>query len=187
MARPSKTTAQIRAEGRSHRTRAELEQREKQENALLTGETMSEEPATAADPNAHQLFVDCRRLLRKIGKNDALYGTAINRYCQLYAECLDFQQKREVYHRRALDLETQYADEKKGLSFYQTLADLESKVIGLDRQVQAKRKMLLDIEKESCMTIAAALRAIPKQVPDETENDDMNRFLSGPRGIVNSA
>ena len=148
---------------------------------------MTEESATAADPNAHRLFVTCRRLLRKIGKNDALYSTTINRYCQLYAECLDFQRKREVYHQRAFDLEQQFADETKTLAFYQTLADLEGKVIGLDRQVQAKRKMLLDIEKESCMTIAAALRAIPKQVPDETEDDDMNRFLSGPRGIVNRA
>jgi hypothetical protein len=36
-------------------------------------------------------------------------------------------------------------------------------MIECDRQVQAKRKMLLDIEKENIMTIAAALRSIPKK------------------------
>jgi hypothetical protein len=32
-----------------------------------------------------------------------------------------------------------------------------------DRQIQVKRKMLFDIERENIMTIAAALRSIPKK------------------------
>jgi hypothetical protein len=42
-------------------------------------------------------------------------------------------------------------------------------MIALDKQIQTKRKMLLDIEKENIMTIAAALRSIPKKT-DEKEN-----------------
>jgi len=40
---------------------------------------------------------------------------------------------------------------------------MQKNLISLDRQVQAKRKMLLDMEKENIMTIASSLRSIPKK------------------------
>ena len=40
-------------------------------------------------------------------------------------------------------------------------------LLGYDSAIQSKRKMLLDIEKENIMTIAAALRSIPKKSGDK--------------------
>ena len=43
-------------------------------------------------------------------------------------------------------------------------------MLSIDKQVQAKRKMLLDIEKENVMTIASALRCIPKKEDKDADN-----------------
>ena len=51
------------------------------------------------------------------------------------------------------------------------------RLVDLDRQVQGKRKMLLEIEKENIMTIASALRNIPKKA--EEEEDPLLRVLKG--------
>ena len=44
-----------------------------------------------------------------------------------------------------------------------------SSMNAIDKQIQSKRKMLLDIEKENVMTIASALRSIPKKEDKETD------------------
>ena len=49
----------------------------------------------------------------------------------------------------------------------------------IDLMIQQKRKMLGDIEKENCMTVAAALRAIPKQPDGKAEDDILRQILSG--------
>ena len=46
-----------------------------------------------------------------------------------------------------------------------------------DKQIQAKRKMLLEIEKENVMTIAAAVRTVPKK--EEKEEDPVMKLLKG--------
>ena len=46
---------------------------------------------------------------------------------------------------------------------------MQKNLISLDKQVQTKRKMLLDIEKENIMTIASALRSVPKKT-EKKEN-----------------
>ena len=52
------------------------------------------------------------------------------------------------------------------------LIDLQKNMVNMDKQVQSKRIMLLNIEKENVMTIASALRSIPKKV-DEEESDPL--------------
>ena len=54
--------------------------------------------------------------------------------------------------------------------------DLSKMAISYDRQIQTKRKMLFDIEKENVMTIAAALRSIPKQ--PETKKNALREALN---------
>ena len=51
------------------------------------------------------------------------------------------------------------------------------RLVDLDRQVQGKRKMLLEVEKENVMTIASALRNIPKKA--EEGEDPLIRALKG--------
>lgn len=188
-----KPVSVLRNEKRSHRTKAELEHREKAENALLTGESMVEKPEVKADDAAHAVFLRARYLLRKIGKSDALYENIINRYAQLAAECRDFERKRETFHKRSLALDQKFENQGaetpeeeliRPTEYFKLSAQLQAQVLGLDKQVQAKRKMLLDIEKECVMTISAALRAIPKQEQEEDDNDPMAEFLASRPHVV---
>lgn len=139
------------------------------------------------------MFLRARYLLRKIGKSDALYENIINRYAQLAAECRDFERKRETFHKRSLALDQKFENqgaetpEKERIrptEYFKLSAQLQAQVLGLDKQVQAKRKMLLDIEKECVMTISAALRAIPKQEQEEDDNDPMAEFLASRPHVV---
>ena len=49
----------------------------------------------------------------------------------------------------------------------------------LDKQLQPKRKMLLDIEKENIMTIASALRVIPKKPENDSAKETILKVLNG--------
>lgn len=173
MSRPPKPFVVLKTEGKSHRTKKELKQREEGEKALTTGTALKERPEVKANPIAHKEFLRLNKLLKNIEKNDAIYESIINRYCMIQAECFDFEDKREMFYRNLERLEEEYenqSDEELTMREYFKLQNsMQSQIIALDKQVQSKRKMLLDIEKENIMTIAAALRTIPKKV-DEGEN-----------------
>lgn len=47
----------------------------------------------------------------------------------------------------------------------------------MDRQIQAKRRMLAEIEKENVMTIAASLRSVPKK--PEKKTNPLKEALGG--------
>lgn len=99
MARPSKPAAVIEYEKKSHRTKAELAKRKEEERKLLTGQEIKERKEVKGNKDAHREFLRLRKLLRSIGKDDALYEPVINRYAMLQAECRDFEEKREVFLR----------------------------------------------------------------------------------------
>ena len=112
-------------------------------------------------------------MLRKLkdGNNkmcirDSLYSATINRYCLIQAECLEFIEKREMMYQQMIDLEEDkesFRDRDDLTTYYKLQAQMQKSLLALDRQVQAKRKMLLDIEKENIMTIASSLRSVPKK------------------------
>ena len=157
--RPSKPVAVIRKEGKSHRTKAELNAREKGEAAFATGIPIKEE------------FLRVTKLLSKIEKCDALYENIINRYCLLYAECRDFEEKRERFYRDLWEMEEGKENgdfEDSPRTYYKLKNDIQKNLVNLDKQVQAKRKMMMAIEKESIMTLAAAMRSVPKTPENET-------------------
>lgn len=180
MPTPSKPYLVLTSEKRSHRTKAELKQREQGEKALVTGTKLKERPEVKANPVAHKEFQRLNKLLKGIEKNDAIYEPVINRFCMLQAECYDFEKKRESFYR---DIEELTKDRETFVnnddlnSYYKLKNNMQSQIIALDKQVQAKRKMLLDIEKENIMTIASALRSIPKKV-EKSENPLM-KALNG--------
>ena len=69
------------------------------------------------------------------------------------------------------NLEDEYNQDGMSLSeYYSLINDIQKNIVNLDKQIQAKRKMLLDIEKENVMTIASALRCIPKKEDKDAEN-----------------
>lgn len=183
MGRPPKPYAVLAGEGKSHRTKAELEARKQGEAALATGETLKEKPETKANITAHREFLRLKKLLTSIGKFDAIYENVINRYCVLYAECREFEEMRGQLLEGAATLEEDkarmLAEGRFSLTEYWKLkSQLQKNMLDLDRQIQAKRKMLMDIERENIMTIASTLRNIPKK-EDKGENPILEVLRGG--------
>ncbi|MCE5294747.1 MAG: hypothetical protein LLF94_09075, partial [Chlamydiales bacterium] len=110
-----------------------------------------------------------------IQKNDAIYEPVINRYCMLQAECLDFETMRGRHINNLQSLEK--TDDMSWGDFYKLQFNMQKQILDIDRQIQTKRKMLLDIEKENIMTIAAALRSIPKK--EEKSSNKLLEALNG--------
>lgn len=175
MTTPPKPAKLIAIEGKSHRTKKELREREKAEAALLTGKTLKETEEVKNNKIAHKEFLRIRKLLQSIEKNDDLYGSTINRYCLLLAECTEFEEKRETIFSRQKELEER-KDDMEFSEYINLQNDLVKSMLALDKQVQSKRKMLLDIEKENVMTIAASLRSIPKKTE---KKNPLREALSG--------
>ena len=175
MPTPPKPAKLIAIEGKSHRTKKELREREKAEAALLTGKTLKETEEVKNNKIAHKEFLRIRKLMQSIEKNDDLYGSTINRYCLLLAECTEFEEKRETIFSRQKELEER-KDDMEFSEYINLQNDLVKSMLALDKQVQSKRKMLLDIEKENVMTIAASLRSIPKKTE---KKNPLREALSG--------
>lgn len=183
MSRPPKPYLVLKNEGKSNRTKAELKQRKEAEEALLTGVALKERQEVKDNPIAHKEFLRINRLLKKIEKNDDIYGPVINRYCLLLAECVDFEEKRERTYLQIIKLEEKFEkisgdlEYKEIKDFAKIISNLYKTLMSFDKQIQTKRRMLFDIEKENIMTIAAALRSIPKEV--KTEENPLLKVLRG--------
>jgi len=178
MARPAKPVAVLKAEGKSHRTKAELEKRKKEEAAFATGTPLKEKPETKKNLIAHKEFKRVTKLLTEIGKCDALYENIINRYCMVYAECRGYEEMRDSLLTDLAHLQDAFKEgEVDFLAYLEKKNGITGSVNAIDRQLQTKRKMLMDIEKENIMTVASVLRNIPK-----TEESDENPLLIALRG-----
>lgn len=164
MGRPAKAAVVLEAEGKSHRTKAEMELRKQAEAELSSGEKLKERPETKENPVAHKEFRRVNKLLTKIKKNDALYESIINRYCMLQADCVELAEMRNQFSESKAELEEEYREtgNMTPTEYYRMLTNMQNNILALDRQLQAKQKMMLDIEKECSMTISSALRSIPK-------------------------
>ena len=171
MPTPTKPYKVLTTEKKSHRTKAELKMREEGEKSLSTDMELKERKEVKQNKVAHKEFKRLQKILKNIDKNDAIYEVVINRYCLLQAECLEFEGKREKFYQDMSKLEEEYDKEEISLSeYYNLINDMQKNIVSLDKQIQAKRKMLLDIEKENVMTIASALRSIPKKEDKEADN-----------------
>ncbi len=206
--RPSKPVGVLVSEGRSHRTKAELEQRAAAENSMLSGKKIAERKRVRADATAHGEFKRVVGLMRAIGKDDALYSEQINRYAELFAEGefykdLAGQLREELSELGTLSHEVtaaarQISDISEELdgsaaeqlckdvsAVLETLSELLDKrgallkqISDADTKVKQKREAMLAIERENCMTVSAALRTIPKDVHKDDE-DELLKILRG--------
>ena len=104
--------------GKSHVTKKELETRKKAEKPLLTQIKFKEKTEIKANPIAHKEFLHIKKLFVKIDKNDGLFENGVNRYCMMYAECSDFEVKREVFFNSINILEDEY--DKNKIYYYQS-------------------------------------------------------------------
>lgn len=189
MPTPPKPFSVLKSEGKSHRTKKELRAREEGEKALSTGKALKERQEVKKNKIAHKEFKRINELLSSIEKNDAIYEAVINRYCLIYAESIDLEEKRDCMYSLIENLKEQFEKSKEYLEdeelaketrkFATSITELTKSMIEIDKQVQQKRKMLLDIEKENIMTIAAALRVIPKKPENDSAKETILKVLSG--------
>ena len=174
MGRPPELTDVIILKGKSHHPKSEFEFRKAAELSLMTGMHMKMWPEVKANKIAAKEFSRVAELLEAIGKDDALQESVVNRYCLLRAECSDFERKRESFVESMDELKQDRADDKiDSETYYSLISDMQRNIINVDKQIMSKRNMMLAIEKENLMTIASALRSIPKkpEKPQETDND----------------
>lgn len=179
MPTPPKPASVLKEEGKSHRTKAELSQREKGEKAVVSGKIFRERKEVKENKAAHTEFLRINKLMKDMGKNDALYEPVMNRYCMLQAECRDMEERQEEFYSLVQELRDNFREASQGmdpdkkaallLQFTAQIAKVNATIVNLDKQIQAKRKMLLDIEKENVMTVASSLRSIPKK-PENKKN-----------------
>lgn len=189
MPTPPKPFSVLKSEGKSHRTKKELKLREQGEKALSTGTALKARSEVKKNKIANKEFKRINELLKKIEKNDAIYEAVINRYCLIYAETMDFEEKKNKLYELVDKLENQFEEsieylEKEELAketrkFTRAISDLVASIVDLDKQLQPKRKMLLDIEKENIMTIASALRVIPKKPENDSAKETILKVLNG--------
>lgn len=184
MPTPAKPFKVLTSEKKSHRTKAELKMREEGEKSLSTDIELKERKEVKQNKVAHKEFKRVQKILKNIDKNDSIYEAVINRYCLLQAECFDLEERREECYNLISKLreeEKELIAELKDrenidelidykLEYAKSLAKMMSSMSTIDKQIQAKRKMLLDIEKENVMTIASALRCVPKKEGKEADN-----------------
>jgi len=165
--RPPKPVKILEMEGRSHRTKQELLQRKRGEAATLSGRKLIESKEVRADPEAHAEFRTLVRLFDAIEKNDALYSEVINRYCLLKSECTSLAARRDALSQAMDDLPL-HRDEMEYEEYMKFMTSTAKSVLALDKQIQDKRRMMLSIERENIMTIAAALKSVPRQPEKKT-------------------
>lgn len=166
--RPSKPTALILAEGKSHRTKAEIAVREAAEKSLYTGQTFKEQPQTKSNPIAHAEFLRLKKLYDKIAYVDALDQNIINRYC---LECAALYDLREHIVKMRADLAE--ANPEDRIKLY----DMIGKTYDRIGRCEAT---LLKYEDRILLNPTARMRAIPKTPPsDESEDSGFAAFFKG--------
>lgn len=176
MGRPSKPVAVLKGEKKSHFTKAELDARENAESALLSGKKLQERAEVKNNKKAHAEFVRVNKLMKSINKNDALYSASINTYCLLYSEILALENDKKELESIISEIRDKFKaiDENDVeiddiIAYEKSLTRLISQKLGISSQIDKKRRMMLNIDKENVMTISAALRSIPK-APEKVEN-----------------
>lgn len=158
-----------------HITVSERQARGEYEKSMITGEPWKEYPEVKRNATAHKLFRRLTDLYSRIDKNDAMTETVVNRYCLLQAECFDFEKKRQVFNQNLSELMDDDTIEPK--EKYKLESAMQRNIMGVDRQIMSKRRMLLDIEKESLMTLRGQLAAISPKASENKSDNKFNKFM----------
>ena len=168
---------------KGHRTKAEIEQRQQAEQDMLSGKPLAEFPGVKGDPAAHAEFRRVAALMKAIGKDDALYSAAINRYSELFSEILrdrtEIQRLQMLMDKLQEKFDQSDPDSNDITAFAKAYSGMLAQVDKLKGSVQTKRKMMGDIEKENCMTVQAALRSIPKETGKKDDSPLMKILSQG--------
>ena len=128
----------------------------------------------------HPIFLIIDEPYRELVYDDTEVPYVINYYdntfvCYSYSKALSLPGERIGY----IVVSPKMIDEEEMTmkEYYNLELGMQKNLVSLDKQVQAKRKMLLDIEKENIMTIASALRSVPKKT--EKKDNPLLAALNG--------
>lgn len=167
MARPSKPVQLIKIEGnKDRRTKKELDNREKAEQALYTGTKFKESAAVKADPIAHKEFLRLKKLYKHIQYVDGLDEQVINRYCIMLSEEQELKKKIDAVDalgRRTTDPDAQLEIFKMSNSLLTKLNQLRSQIFKHERDLY--------------LNPTARVNSIPKKPPEEKNKSPMADFL----------
>lgn len=164
--RPSKPVQLLKLEGKSHRTKKELEHREKAEKSLYTGIKFRESPVVKADPVAHREFLRLKKLYKHIEYIDGLDEQIINRYCMLISQ---EQSLSNTMNRMWVDIEEVETIEER--------AEIYRSISGVTDKTMKTREMLLKLEDRMFLNPTSRIKSIPKQPEEENKESAMAQFM----------
>lgn len=163
----SKPVQLIKKEGKSHRTKKELEHRDKMEQSLYTGFDFKESEAVKSDVIAHKEFLRLKKLYKQIEFVDGLDQQMINRYCLLISQEDGYRLQFDRLNERLVNVDT---FEQEAV-IYETMNKAATKL----NQI---RDMILKLEDRLFLNPTARMKAIPKQpLEDEKGKSPMAVFM----------
>jgi phage terminase small subunit len=160
--RPSKPVDLIVLEGKSHRTKEELNARRAAEAEMRVEGELKASKAVRASSIALAEFKRLKALYEGIAFVGALDQAILNRYCLALAMLEDLRgtARQMQDHLDALSEEGNELDAQTLCALYRSIAS----VIG---KIQAQEKQLRAYEDRLLLTPAGRIRAVPKKPPEK--------------------
>ena len=163
-----KSTEVLIAEGKSHKSKKELEDRARNEKAVFSGIPLKERSEVKNNPKAHKEFLNIVKILEAINKNDNTFNSIVNRYCELMAEIDDLRQQKESI-KKSLELLEKKIEDTGETKLFTTQNSLNKTVMEIDKLIDSKRKMIASTENSLCLTIESASRTINTKTEEEID------------------
>lgn len=137
---------------KTHLTKAHIEQREKQENALKSSGRMRPSEAVKNDKIAYDTFKRLKKIFASVEMDDAFYESGLNRYCLMQSDHERMRKELEQIAQADIDIVERMMLERRK-----------------ETSIAKLRDQMLSWERENLSTVLAKLRAVPKQVQDKDE------------------
>lgn len=172
-----------------HSTKAEIEKRAAQEEALLPKQNLPKDPAALFEGHPVALAT-WRRLMREFEQLQAVIVTRLDMdmlvdYCILSEQATEIDFMRKVAYRSWLILgklvdEYSMDEEKKEAAemVAMKVVNLFDSIIKLDGRADRKRDMLMKLRQQMYLTPRARAGTDPKKKPKEEPEDPFEKMLN---------
>jgi hypothetical protein len=164
------------------RTKEEIQRRIKAEEETKTGQEMKPSEEVLNNKFALAEFKEMKEIYKIIKQDDAIHERTISRYCLMLADEKEILISIRNIKKQIKELDAKHKAQEIEEELYMEWSDkLWKRKSAEERALERKQKMILDIEKSSCLTLADRLRAIPKK--EETkEPSKLERYMSERKG-----
>ena len=165
---------------KSHLTNAEKQHRKQAEEATKTGKPMLLPDELKRHKYATKEFNRIKDLYSRIDHDDEMHTPTLARYCLMREEEQEMLKEKDNAEKAMKQLEKERADIDTK-TYYEMATSMQKNYLKILDYLSRHRKMLLDIEKASLLTLSDKMRAIPPK-PKEEEQSDMAKFLRSRKG-----